>query len=278
MPTVADVRQFMESLAPLDLAESWDNVGLLFGHEHVEVTTVLTCLTLTPDVAEEAIETGTQLVISHHPVLFRPVQRLTSETIEGEMLLRLAAASVAVYSPHTSFDSAIDGINQQLAELFELSAIQPLRPFESSSAGARRVPDTDHVDRRLTTGSGRCGDLPAPTTLGRFVDSVRDRLHVAHIAFVGEGDSAILRVGIACGSAAESMCDAIESGCHVLLTGEARFHACLEARSRGIAMVLAGHYATERPGIEALAERLSNRFPEIDSVASRVESDPIHWP
>lgn len=117
----------LETLAPPQLAESWDNTGLLLGDAAAEVTRVLTCLTLTPDVADEAVAVGAQLVVTHHPLMFKPIQRMTTYSSEGRTLWTLASHGIAVYSPHTAWDSAPRGINQQLAELLELTDIAPLR-------------------------------------------------------------------------------------------------------------------------------------------------------
>src|SRR5262245_16435797 len=115
MPRVADLVACLERLAPPKLSEEWDNVGLLVGDRTQPVASVLTCLTLTPDVAREAIERRVSLVVSHHPVLFRAVKRLTADDPQGRMLLDLIAARIAVYSPHTGYDSADEGINRQIA-------------------------------------------------------------------------------------------------------------------------------------------------------------------
>lgn len=269
--TVQQVCDFLRSLAPLALAEDWDNVGLLVGDEHGAARRVMTCLTLTPDVAEEAVREGAELIVTHHPVLFHPVGRLTSDTSEGRTLLRLIAAGVAVYSPHTAFDSAADGINRQLAELFDLQDVAPLRPTSA------RGPGDDPARSVGALGAGRLGRLARATTLGAFVALVKERLGVAGVCYVGDGDRRIDRIAIACGSAAEFVPDAKAQGCDVLLTGEARFHACLEAREAGMALVLSGHYATERPGVERLAQRLAVEFPGLAVWASRDETDPVQW-
>src|SRR6516165_5885776 len=106
MSTVADLVQALDAIAPLGLAETWDNVGLLIGDPASDVLRIMTCLTLTPESAGEAIEEGVSLIVSHHPVLFRPTQRLTTATSEGRMLLAIIRAGIAVYSPHTAFDNA----------------------------------------------------------------------------------------------------------------------------------------------------------------------------
>ncbi len=261
---VSDIVNFFEGFAPPELAEDWDNTGLLVGADGDEVSSIMTCLTLTPDVAAEAIAKQASLIVTHHPILFRGVQQITGRSSEGQMLLDLIRAGVAVYSPHTSYDSALAGINRQLAEALGLSNIKPLRPL-AESEGEQLI------------GSGRYGDLPEPTTLGNLIDRVKPIVNVEQTWFVGDISRTVTRVGVACGSAAEFLRDAAALGCDVLLTGEARFHACLEARALDIALILPGHYATERPAMEFLASHLATEFPALKIWASETESDPLSW-
>lgn len=262
-----EILNFLSDLAPLELSEDWDNTGLLIGQRDDSVSSIMTCLTLTPDVAEEAVSKGASLVITHHPILFRAVKTLTDETSEGRMLLSLIRAGVAVYSPHTSYDSAYEGVNRQLAASLNLTGVKPIRTLDES--------DSESNDELI--GSGRLGDLPAEVSLADFVELVKQALNIDNTWFVGDSAATIRRVGIACGAAAEFMGDAARHGCDVLLTGEARFHACLEARTRGIALVLPGHYPTERPAMENLASRLSKQFPDLTVWASDLETDPVQW-
>src|SRR5438105_12675068 len=124
LQTVVD---YHEHLAPLELAEEWDNVGLLLVEHSKQIERLMTCLTITPESAAEAIEERADLIVSHHPVLFRPVQRLTDATPEGRTLLSLLRAGIAIYSPHTAFDNAPGGINDLLAARLGLTAVVPLR-------------------------------------------------------------------------------------------------------------------------------------------------------
>jgi len=263
--TVADCLQHLEQLAPSGLAEPWDNIGLLIGAREAAVRRIMTCLTLTSDVAREALDGGVDLIVAHHPLLFRPVQRITGDTAEGALLLSLIRGGVSVCSPHTAFDSAALGINQRLAIMFELTDIAPLRPAtgELAVGGA---------------GGGRRGMLPSPCRLSDLIDRCRRLLPTAAMQFVGEPARMISQVALACGSAGEFIPDAVKAGCDVLITGEARFHAALEAREAGLALILAGHYATERPGVEALAVELASSFPQLEVWASRVETDPLRSP
>ena len=261
MPGIQDILEFLSEFAPLTLAESWDNVGLLLGDSGGSADRIMTCLTLTPNVAAEAIREGAQLVVTHHPILFQATKRITRETPAGAMLLDLIRADVAVYSPHTAFDSAESGINQQLAERCGLLNIQPLRPA-----------DSDQFPTGI--GAGRLGYLPEPVSCELFVSRLLGALQLPGCDVVPT-DRPVKRVGIACGSAAEFLPDAARAGCDLFVTGEARFHATLDALEQGIGMILLGHYASERFALETLAELLTQQFPEITAWASRDERDPV---
>lgn len=255
--TVVDLCEFMNHIAPLPLAETWDNVGLLLGRTNRPVKAVMTCLTLTEDVAQEAREQKVDLVITHHPVMFRPVKKLTDETSEGRTLLVLLESGVAVYSPHTAFDSAYSGINQQLAEASGLTDIQPLRPFSLNE----------------TVGSGRVGQLPVPLILREFAHQLMSALHVSSVE-ICKGRNPVRKVAVACGAAAEFLEDAIRLQCDTFITGESRFHSILEARSAGLNLILTGHYASERFAVEWLAAEIARRFPDLRSFASQTERNP----
>ena len=268
MITVSEVAQFLGEFAPLTLAEGWDNVGLLVGDASRPVDRVLTCLTVTPDVVAEAVALRVDLIVSHHPMLFKPVQRLVATDPQGAMLLTLIGAGIALYSPHTAFDRAAAGINQQLAERFGLLGVHPLRIKPNPVNLA--VPLMEGA-----SGAGRFGDLPQPCTLDELCESSKQLLSVPRLQRVGSPTAMIRRLGVACGAAAEFIPDALAAGCDALLTGEARFHDCLRARDSGLALILPGHYATERPAVETLADVLQKRFAEVIVTASVQECDPV---
>ncbi len=366
MLTVAAVVEFLERFAPPDLAADWDNVGLLLGDPAAPVGRLMTCLTLTPDVAEEAVASGVGLVVTHHPILFRAVKRLTASRPEGRMLLTLARAGVAVYSPHTALDNTTGGINDLLAQRLGLTGVGPLRRRDGArqckvvvfvpdaalarvadamfAAGAGRIGQYSECSFRLAgtgtffgseatnpavgekgrreevsewrleavcpegdaervvaairrshpyeepaydvyplrtavaaVGEGRIGRLPRPTTLREFGQAAKAGLNAAAVQTVGEPERPVELVAIVCGAGGEFLSDALRARADVLLTGEVRFHDWLTARAEGLALCLPGHYATERPGIEELAERLRAEWPDLEVWASRRECDPAGW-
>ena len=260
MHTVADIAEFLNAFAPPALAESWDNVGLLVGRSEQSVHRVMTCLTITPESAAEAIEKRADLIVTHHPLPFRPLKRLTGETSEGRLLLDLIAARIAVFSPHTAFDSATEGINQRLATGLKLAEVAPLVPADEPGQGA-----------------GRYGLLAEPLELERLALRVKQLLEIKNVQAVGLLDRPVHRVAVACGSAGEFLAPAHAAGCDCLVTGEVRFHTCLEAESLGMGLVLAGHFASERFAVEELADVLAGQFAALEVWVSQREKDPLHW-
>ena len=162
MHTVDAVIHYLDEFAPRELAAEWDNVGLLLGDRDTDVHNVMTCLTVTPESTAEAIAEQAQLIVTHHPILFRPVKRLTTATPEGRMVLSLVRSNIAVYSPHTAFDNTRDGINELLARRLGLEDVRPLRtqPGPRQSKIVVFVPDADLArvsDALFAAGAGNIG-------------------------------------------------------------------------------------------------------------------------
>lgn len=263
MPVVQQFIQSFDRFAPESLGESWDNVGLLVGRQSAAVSSVMTCLTLTPNVAREAIENKVDLIICHHPIMFRPIQQITDSTSEGSMLLELIENQIAVFSPHTRFDSAERGINQQLAESLGLSGIKPIRPLK------------EPVESEKTLGAGRFGKLPTSVSFDHFCEQVKQQFQLTHLITTAPKERKIQTVGIACGSAAEFLGDAAALGCDAFITGEGRFHTAFEAQALNVGLILMGHYQTERPAMEQLVTVLQREFPDLKVRASASEADPF---
>jgi dinuclear metal center YbgI/SA1388 family protein len=366
MITVATLVEYLEQLAPLELAAEWDNVGLLLGDRAAIVQRVMTCLTITPEVAQEAVESKAQLIVTHHPILFKPVQRMIADAPEGRTVLSLVRAGVAVCSPHTAFDNAPGGINDLLARKLNLTDVVPLRQHHGPqqykvvvfvpdkdlprvsdalfNAGAGQIGQYGQCSFRLSgtgtffgsessrptigqkgrreevsewrlevicpesclgqavaamkaahsyeepafdiyplqpaasaAGEGRLGRLPQPTTLAALASKAKSALHAALVQTVGDPNRAVARVAIACGAGGEFLHDAVHAKVDVFLTGELRFHDYLAAQAQGMALLLPGHYATERLGAEDLAVRIQARWPELNVWASNRETDPAGY-
>ncbi len=262
MIRTADVNHFISQLAPLELAEDWDNVGLLVGDSAATVQRVMTCLTITPESAREAIDAKADLIVTHHPLPFRPLKRLTTDDPTGKILLQLIRANIAVISPHTAFDSASTGINQMLAERFSLENIKPLVVADDMAP---------HI------GAGRTGSLARQTKFAALLEQAKSIFALPNIRYAGDLEQDIKCIAMACGSGGSFLNKAASAGCNALITGEATFHTCLEAKALDIGLVLLGHYTSERFALEVLADRLQKQFSEMAVWCSRNESDPIQF-
>ncbi len=196
MTKLSEICDYLEQFAPALLAEDWDNVGLLAGDRLANVKRVMTCLTITPASATEAIQQDADLIISHHPMPFRALKRLTTDSTPGRLLWELIGQGVAIYSPHTAFDSAAAGINQRLAEGLGLRDVVPLVSIEGAPEG---------------TGSGRCGRLEEAASLQQLAERLKRFLQIEHLQYVGDPVTSLQRVAVACGAAGEFLESAARS-------------------------------------------------------------------
>ena len=254
MSKINDIIAVLDSFAPNELAESWDNVGLLIGDADRDARSIVTCLTVTTETVQEAIEKNVDLIVSHHPFPFHATKRITVETSTGRMIWELIRAGISVYSPHTAHDNAEYGINRQLADFLGLIEL-----------------------RSITETGGRIGRLPDRTLFSDLVTKVKDSLKLSAIQYVDSGKRLVSTIAIGCGAAGEFLEPAKNAGADVLLLGEARFHTALEAKAFGISLIIPGHYASERFAMEVLARRIFEKFPNVRCFASERETDPIQY-
>ncbi len=272
MILIKQVCNILEELAPLRLAEEWDNVGLILGDPELPVRKVMTCLTVTPESAQEAIAEKADLIVSHHPLPFRKTRRITTESTATKLVWELARAGVSIYSPHTAFDSTVSGINAMLCERLGVGDMRSLIPNRDEPEGP---------------GAGRVGKLSAPQTLLQFAQDVKSKFALPKVHFVGDAEREVHFIATACGSGGTFLEHAVGVGADVLVTGEATFHTVLEARASGIGMILMGHYFSERFAVEALAEKIGAAIGaaidasidasigDVEVWASRRESNPV---
>ena len=189
MTKIEDVSVFLDKFAPTRLAEDWDNVGLLVGDTDADVHRIMTCLTITPDSAAEAIDRKANLIVSHHPLPFRPIKKITTGRTPTKLLWQLINNGIAIYSPHTGFDSAADGINQSVCQRLNLTNIRPLIPI---------VDDPDQL------GAGRIGELDHKLEISKFVDQLKQAYTIEKLRFVGSPENQVNVVASACGSGGSS--------------------------------------------------------------------------
>lgn len=272
MTTVNEVAEWMESIAPKRLAADWDNTGLLLGDGNQSLENLMTCLTLTPESVQEAIDARANMIISHHPLPFRPLKSITTADYTGKLLWLLACNRISVYCPHTAWDSAAFGINAQLASRLGLIGVAPL-----TAAALRDVEPNiaDHDSKNQPAlGVGRYGDLAQPMQISDLANFVADQIPHCRLRGVDCGRP-IRRLAIACGSGGSLLFAALPHQCDLFLTGEATFHQCLEAQAAGVSMLLIGHFASEKFAMDELAKLCSHHFPNLIVWGSQTEHDPV---
>lgn len=250
----------LQQLAPLEFAESWDNVGLLVGNRSREISRAMTCLTLTATTLEEAIREKVELVICHHPIPFKPLSKITDDTTTGKLLLQAIETGIAIYSPHTAWDNAKTGINQQLANILSLELIKPLQPFSPS------------VSSDDSLGVGRHGRLSTPLSIDTLMERIKVAIPTIRSRHTHGTDHCVSKIGIVCGSGGSMLALVARRGCDAMLTGEATFHQCLEAESLGIALLMIGHHASESFAMKDLASQLQALLPNLQVTTSHLET------
>ncbi|MCL2352232.1 MAG: Nif3-like dinuclear metal center hexameric protein [Firmicutes bacterium] len=241
----ADVRWIMEQMeayAPAALAEDWDNVGLLAGRPEKAVRTVLLALDATDKAVREAVSRGADALVTHHPLIFKPISRVTSETAQGRRLLELIERGVACFCAHTNLDRAAGGVNDALFELLGL------RDKEQIGRDAYGLP-----------GQGRAGYLPAPASLRDFAAHVQKTLKLDSIRYCGDSGAVLKKIGICAGGAAGAKYArmAAEAKCDCYVTGDIGYHDAQAIADMGLCAVDATHYAGEAPVLGKLRDYLA---------------------
>lgn len=253
-----DVMQAMERIAPRRLAEEWDNPGLLVGSPHDEVRKILVALDVREETVERAIEDGCDLIVAHHPLIFRALKALRTDDATGCKIARLIKADIAVFAAHTNLDSAAGGVNDVLAERLELHDVAPL---------VEGVADSE-------PGLGRIGSLRAEFSLEDFAALVKEKLGLSSMRVACAGRRKISRVALCGGSGAEFVGRAAAKGADAYVTGDVKYHDAERAIGLGIHVLDAGHFATEQPIVARLAERLKKELGDgVEIVAETKSSD-----
>lgn len=236
-----EIIEWIEKLAPQSLAEEWDNSGLLVGTEEAPVTGVLVALDVNEETVEEAIARGANLIVAHHPLIFKPMPAVTDKSPLGRCVIKLIENHISVYAVHTNFDSAAGGLADSLCEKIGLLGTVPLLPSASDEKA----------------GLGRIGDLRESVSLLALAESIAEVTGQSALRIAGDRGEEVRRVAVANGSGADFAALALKLGAEVLVTGDVKYHEAQDAQALGIALIDGGHYGTEKHFIGQMAEYLS---------------------
>ena len=244
MVKISNIYDFLKEKAPLELCESWDNSGMLI-NANSETDKILLTLDVTDEVINEAIEKGCQLIISHHPIIFKPLKTLSS----NDIVFKLIQNNISVISMHTNLDATENGVNDVLAQILGLKNIE------------------------VFANIGRKGEVEA-TSVKIFVNKVAKILNTKLKYTLPEKE--IKSIAVIGGSAGGYWKNALIEGVDLFLTGEASHHDALDAIHENMSIIIAGHWNTEVIILESLKKELETKFSNIAFIISS-QKDPFEY-
>ena len=260
--TVHDILTFVETLAPLSMKYDWDNVGLLCGSAGQEVHKILVALDPFEGVCREAAEKGADLLVTHHPLIFRPRKSVTDGDDVGRSILFLAKHGISALNAHTNLDCAPGGVNDVLAETLGLADVDVLDPMGVDGQGR-------------PWGLLRAGTV-ADQPLAQFLAHVKTRLRAQGLRYV-DGGRPVRKVAVGGGACADELPAVLAAGCDTFVTADVKYNEFYDAKAEGVNLIDAGHFATENPVVAVLAAKLRAAFPEIPVECAETHRDYMNF-
>ncbi len=243
MATVKEIYDFIDTFAPFNTQEEWDNAGILVGDENTTVNKIVFAIDITIDVINQAVSQNANLIVTHHPIIFKPVSKVLSDSL----IYKLVKNDISIICSHTNYDKAVNGVNDILCETLDLKCF--------------KVPNT----------CLNIGELQTEMNSNDFANYVKNKL--CGVVRYNCIDINIKKVAICSGSGSDYLELAKELGCDALLTGDASHHSFLDANEMGIGLFACGHFETENIAIKPLADKIKNQF-EIECVLA-AQNTPI---
>ncbi|MCR5790231.1 MAG: Nif3-like dinuclear metal center hexameric protein [Lachnospiraceae bacterium] len=250
--------EMLEELSPPQYALDWDNVGLLAGRRDKEIGTIYIALDATDEVVKRAVTAGADMLLTHHPLIFKPVRKINSDDFIGRRLLQLIRHDMVYYAMHTNFD--VMGMADAAAESLNLRDIDIL--------------DVTFEKGDVREGIGRTGRLPRIMSLLELSEYVKERFHVAHVRIYGDPESNLERAAVCPGSGKSEIGHAIEAGADVLITGDIEHHEGIDAVAAGLTIIDAGHYGIEKLFVEYMKDYILDNAKDL-TILTHPEEEPF---
>ena len=258
---IKDIVCALGQFAPLPLQDSYDNAGLQVGLTEAEVTGALLCLDVTEAVVDEAIALGYNLIISHHPLIFRGVKSLTGANYIERCIMKAIKHDIVVYSAHTNLDNAINGVSFKMAEKIGLQDITFLEP---------------KMDGDVPAGAGVVGLLSKPKQDVSFLQFIKRIFRVECVRHSALKGNMIQKVALCGGAGAFLIGEAIKGGADAFITGEIKYHDYF-GHDNDILLAEIGHYESEQYTKEIFQQLIRERFPEVPVRMTEVNTNPINY-
>lgn len=255
MTKVKDIINIIEEFAPLYLQEEFDNSGFAVGDRDMQVSGVLIALDINDEVIEEAIDNGINMIVIHHPVIFNPIKSVTTDTLQGELIIKAIKNDIAIYSAHTNVDNTDENIAREFINLLDTVDISPV----AESCAIRAT-------------------LKNEMTLNELVLKIKSLTEDSNIKYIGESDELVKEIVFANGANGSNYELLINSGVtsDVLITSELKYHIALSARQLGINVIECGHYESEREFNSLLKRKLTEGVEGVRIIISNKQSSPYN--
>lgn len=244
----SEIIEKLEELSPVSYAEAWDNVGLLAGRRDKDVQRVMISLDATSDVVEQAVLAKTDLLLTHHPLLFAPQKRICQDDFIGKRLIRLIQSDINYYAMHTNFD--VMGMADAAADELALKNREVLE-----------VTCEDEISRE---GIGRYGRLPHIMSLKECAQYVKQVFHLQQVAVYGDVTQNVEYMAVLPGSGKDEISCALKASADVYLTGDITHHAGIDAMEQGLCVIDAGHFGLEQIFMPYMRDFFQREFPSLE--------------
>ncbi len=255
MLTCEKIMQCLEDLWPAGFAEDWDNVGLLLGRKEKQVQTILLCVDVTEQVIEQAVASNVHMIISHHPLIFSGIKRITNDTVGGTKLMQLIRHDICVYAMHTNFD--VMGMADAAAERMGLLDTEILQ--------------ITYEDDIAVEGLGRVGKLKSALTLEELAQFTKEAFDVSSVKVFGNPNRVCLEAAICPGSGKSLTKDVLRAEADVYITGDIDHHTGLDLVEQGVCVIDAGHYGIEKLFVPYMHDYFQKMLPECDVIEAIAE-------
>lgn len=260
---VRELIDFFESIAPSSFQESYDNVGLITGSPNIEISGIITCLDATEAVIDEAITLNCNVVVAHHPIVFRGIKKLNGTNYVERVVIKAIKHDIAIFAIHTNLDNVYDhGVNTIIANRLNLNNLEILDPKQNLLHSNKKV------------GSGMIGKLKYPMEESAFLQYLKEKMDlkvVKHTALLGKP---IENVAVCGGSGSFLLQMAIEQNADVFVTSDFKYHEFFDAENK-IIIADIGHYESERFTFEYLKSLIIQNFSIFAVHSTSVNTNPV---
>ena len=255
---VKDITSLIESFAPLSVQEGWDNSGLCVGSPEDEVTSILLALDCTPELVDEAVACGADMIITHHPLIFSGLKKISPDDFVGSAVMKAIKAGISIYAAHTSADKVLQGVSGAMAERLGLTDVEIL--------------DEDGEG----TGLGVVGNLPQALTADEAVRLVKERFNLKAMRTSRPVEGKIERVAMCGGSGGSLISKARKSGARLYISGDISYHNFFAGDDFMIMDI--GHYESEIGIVDILFSLIKKNFPTFAvRITQNLNSNPIYY-